>query len=195
MYDRLREILDKVCCEQATVDPDVLEEVILLAVEIAREGREGRKIGTLFTVGDSDAVMRHSRSMILDPLFGHPDDAKRVTDHDLRETIKELAQIDGAFVVTDAGVVKAGARYLDAPSADIDLPLGLGSRHMAGAAISRLTRAIAVVVSESSIVRIFINGELISEIIPEVWMLRRHGLVLRDDGKTEVADDVAVVTR
>lgn len=42
--------------------------MIELAVEIAREGREGRRIGTLFTFGDADAVLRRSRPLILDPL-------------------------------------------------------------------------------------------------------------------------------
>jgi hypothetical protein len=42
---------------------------------------------------------------------------------------------------------------------------------MAAASITKETEAIAVVVSESSIVRIFERGELVSEIIPELWML------------------------
>ncbi|MBA3441980.1 MAG: hypothetical protein H0T92_19135 [Pyrinomonadaceae bacterium] len=47
------------------------EPTIELAVEIAREGREGRLIGTLLTFGDADAVIARSRSLILDPLMGH----------------------------------------------------------------------------------------------------------------------------
>ena len=48
-----------------------LEEVVNLAVELAREGREGRKIGTLFVIGDVEVVTEQSRPLILDPLFGH----------------------------------------------------------------------------------------------------------------------------
>ncbi|MGD8258822.1 MAG: hypothetical protein PVG44_17930 [Desulfobacterales bacterium] len=33
---------------------NTLESVIVLAVEIAREGREGNKVGTMFIVSDSD---------------------------------------------------------------------------------------------------------------------------------------------
>jgi hypothetical protein len=47
---------------------------------------------------------------------------------------------------------------------------------MAGASISKHTRAIAIVVSDSSVVRVFEGGELISKIIPELWMIRRHEL-------------------
>jgi len=50
----------------------------------------------------------------------------------------------------------------------------LGSRHMAAASITRETEAVAVVVSESGVVRIFDNGEMISEIIPEPWLIKRY---------------------
>jgi len=157
------------------VDPRVLEETVALAVEIAREGREGRKIGTLFVVGDEEEVLRRSRPMILDPLAGHPDERKRVDDPRVRETFKELAQLDGAFVVSGAGVVVSAARYLDAVYDGLDLPLGLGSRHVAAASVSRQTCAVAVVVSESSMVRLFDDGELVAEITPELYIFDRHG--------------------
>jgi DNA integrity scanning protein DisA with diadenylate cyclase activity len=157
------------------VAPDVLETVLTLAVQIAREGREGQKVGTIFTVGNAEAVLAHSRPLILDPLRGHADDDKHVGATDTRETIKELALLDGGFVVTNEGVVQSAARYFDASSEGIELPLGLGSRHMAAAAITKHTQAVGVVVSESSVVRLFESGKIVSEIIPELWMLHRHG--------------------
>jgi DNA integrity scanning protein DisA with diadenylate cyclase activity len=167
--------LDEVCSERRGVNTRTLRKVVQIAVEVAREGREGRKIGTLFVVGDSEEVIRRSRPLILDPLAGHPDEQKRLDDQDTRETIKELAQLDGAFVVSDDGVVVSAARYLDAVSDSLDVPLGLGSRHMAAASISKQTGAVAVAVSESSVVRMFDDGELVSEIIPEIWMLGGYG--------------------
>ena len=150
-----------------------------LAVEIAREGREGRKIGTLFVVGDSEAVLKRSKPLILDPLQGHPEESKRIGDPDVRETLKELAQLDGAFVVSNEGVVLSAARYLDTVSEDLSVPLGLGSRHMAAASVSKRTGSVAVVVSESSMVRMFDDGELVSKIVPELWMLRRYSSQLK----------------
>jgi DNA integrity scanning protein DisA with diadenylate cyclase activity/protein-disulfide isomerase len=167
--------LDEVCSERRGVNTRTLRRVVQLAVEIAREGREGRKIGTLFVVGDSEEVVRRSRPLILDPLAGHPEERKRVDDPDVRETLKELAQLDGAFIVSDEGVVLSAARYLDAVSDSLDVPLGLGSRHMAAASVSKQTGAVAVAVSESSVVRMFDDGELVSEIIPEIWMLSGYG--------------------
>lgn len=170
------ELLMRICAEKPEIDSNVLEMVVVLAIEIAREGREGRKIGTLFTVGDTAAVLAHSKPLILDPLFGHADEKKRITSHDLRETLKELAQMDGAFVISNTGVAVSACRYLDASAEGISLPLGLGSRHVAAASISLHTSAVAIVVSESSIVRVFNHGEIVCEIIPEVWLMRRYSL-------------------
>jgi diadenylate cyclase len=188
-------IFEEICSEKREVNPDVLKQTVSLAVEIAREGREGRKIGTLFVVGDSGEVTGRSKPLILDPLQGHPDEDKRIESPDMRETIKELAQLDGAFVVSNSGVVLSAARYIDASSEDLDLPLGLGSRHVAGASISRQTSAVSVVVSESSLVRMFDDGELVSEIVPELWMI--DGYTSRMDGRTFTRrdEDIAVIGR
>ena len=186
------QVYEEICTEKREVDRRVLEETVSLAVEIAREGR---KIGTLFVVGDSREVIKRSKPLILDPLHGHPDESKQIENPDMRETIKELAQLDGAFLVSNAGVVLSAARYIDAASEDLDLPLGLGSRHVAGASISRDTRAVAVVVSESSMVRMFDDGELVSEIVPELWMI--DGYTSRMEGRifTRRDEDVTVIGR
>lgn len=175
----------EICSEKRGINPNTLKEVIILAVEIAREGREGRRIGTMFVVSDSENVMQHSRSLILDPLQGHPNHLKRLTDTDMRETVKELAQLDGAFVVSDNGTVVSACRYLDSFSEGINLPLGLGSRHMAAASITKLTNSVAVVVSESSVVRVIDDGEIVSEIIPELWMFKRYTALSRQGKKVE----------
>ena len=171
----------------------ILEPIIELAVEIAREGREGRRVGTIFTVGDAEAVLRHSRSLILDPLAGHPEAARRITDANLRGTIKELAQLDGAFVISGEGVVVSACRYLDATASDTELPLGLGSRHFAAASISKVTEAIAVVVSESALVRVFDDGKLIAEVLPELWLLSRYSVQLRTPFSEDRFRDLAVL--
>src|ERR671917_1426464 len=161
------EMFEDICPRRGEVDSRVLEQTVALAVEIAREGREGRKIGTLFVVGDSEEVLKHSKPLILDPLYGHPDESKRISDPDVRETLKELAQLDGAFVVSDEGVVLSAARYIDAVSNHLEVPLGLGSRHVAASSVSSRTDAVSVAVSESSTGRMFDDGEL----VPELWLL------------------------
>src|SRR5215467_1520037 len=186
-------MFESILCQAADYDPEVLESLIGLAVEIAREGREGRRIGTLFTLGDEEAVLMRSRALILNPLEGHPETARHIADPNLRGTLKELAQLDGAFVVSSTGLVLAACRYLDAAASPIELPLGLGSRHIAAAHISSITGAVGIVVSESSVVRLFCHGGLIGEIIPELWMLKRYDR----SGKAMVKEtqgDLAVIT-
>lgn len=186
---------EKICAKKTDINRRVLEQVITLAVELAREGREGRKVGTLFTVSDAEEVLKRSKCLILDPLLGHPPEVKRIDDPDMRETIKELAQLDGAFVVANDGVVVSACRYLNASSDGIRLPLGLGARHMAAASISRETRAVAVVVSESSMVRVFDHGELVSEIIPELWMLSRYSLHLTKPYSEHTQEHLMVISK
>lgn len=188
-------IFDKVCARVSWCRPAVLNALLDLAIEIAREGREGRRIGTLFTIGQADAVLAHSRPLILDPLAGHPPEATSIFDPNLRGTIKELAQLDGAFVLADDGAVRAACRYLDASVEQVELPLGLGSRHLAAASISKAVGALAIVVSESAIVRVFHDGTLIAEIIPELWLFRRQfQSQLRGTVSEQHVDDVAIFT-
>jgi diadenylate cyclase len=154
-----------------------LEAVIQLAVELAREGREGRKIGTLFVIGDVESVLGRSRPLLLDPLQGHPPDLLHVDRPEFRETVKELAQLDGAFLIADDGTFVSAGRYIDV---DVASPAnflpGLGTRHAAAASVSRETRATAVAVSQSSVVRVFSGGEIRAEIIPELFLMSREGL-------------------
>jgi DNA integrity scanning protein DisA with diadenylate cyclase activity len=189
------QLLERVCTPNRGVNCETLEEVILLAVEIAREGREGRKIGTMFVVGDAEATLERSRPLILDPLWHHPDSQKYIGDPNVRETLKELAQLDGAFIVSDDGIVLSAARYINVQANDIHIPLGLGSRHFAAASITLETQAVAVVASESSIVRVFDNGEIVSEIIPEFWLLRRHGLHVSSPYHMRSTEDLAVASK
>ncbi len=162
-----------------------LRPLIELAVEIAREGAEGRRIGTLFAVGDSDAVIRLSRPMILDPISGHPIELRTLSNPDFRGTIKELAQLDGGFVVCATGEFQAACRYFEAPANDVAVPMGLGTRHLAAAAMSRVTNSVGVVVSESAVVRLFERGSLVAELIPELWLIDRYSVHLQKLGLKE----------
>ena len=186
--------LYRICGQKRHCNDEVLGNAIQLAVEIAREGREGRKIGTLFVISDTKEVMKRSRPLILDPLYGHPDEKKKISDPDMRETVKELAQLDGAFVVSGDGVVISAARYINASSRRIELPLGLGSRHVAAASISRDTQAVAVVVSESSVVRIFDKGKLVTEIIPEIWLFGKEYSKIHGPREEKKVGDLRIVS-
>jgi DNA integrity scanning protein DisA with diadenylate cyclase activity len=145
-----------------------LKTVVDLAVDIGREGREGKPVGTLLVVGDHRKVLTYCRPMGFDPLRGYSRSERTLADAKVREGIKEIAQLDGAFIVSSDGTVVAGAQQIAAPrSADLSLPKGFGARHWAAADISRATTAIAICVSESTgTVRLFQNGEVKLRIEP-----------------------------
>ncbi len=82
-------MFENILCQVTDYHPDVLEPLIELAVETAREGREGQRVGTLFTLGDAEAVLTKSRQLILNPLAGHPKSSLHISNPDLRGTIKE----------------------------------------------------------------------------------------------------------
>jgi len=146
---------------------DTLKLVVDLAVDIGREGREGKPVGTLFVVGDSKTVMATSSPSGFDPVKGYNRKDRNLRDRRVREGIKEIAQLDGAFIVSADGTVDGACRIVDASAANITLSKGLGSRHMAAAAITKKTNSIAVAVSESSgTVRVFHNGAVALRIEP-----------------------------
>jgi diadenylate cyclase len=152
------------------VSAGVMDALIELAVSIGVEGWEGRPVGALFVVGDSSIVMEKSRQLTLNPFQGYSEDEKNIMNPDVRHALHAFAVLDGAFIVREDGVVVAAGRYLNFDEEqDLDVPLGLGARHMAAAGISRDTEAIAIVVSQTSgSVRVFRRGKAALELAPRV---------------------------
>lgn len=152
---------------ETSVPLETLKAVVDVAVEIGREGREGKAVGTLLVVGDVRNVMARARTLGFDPFKGYKRKERNVRDPRVREAIKEIAQMDGAFVVARDGTVEAACQILDAPTDGLALPKGLGTRHWTAAAITKVTNALAVVVSQSTgTVRLFQGGEIILRIAP-----------------------------
>jgi DNA integrity scanning protein DisA with diadenylate cyclase activity len=67
-------------------------------------------------------------------------------------------------VIADDGTVVSACRYLDVPAHGIELPLGLGSRHLAAASISKALEVVTIAVSTSGVVRVFCDGEIVATI-------------------------------
>ena len=152
---------------ETKVPLETLKIVVDLAVEIGREGREGKPVGTLFVVGDTRKVLQSSHATGFDPVRGYSRSERKLTDPRVREGIKEIAQLDGAFVVGPDGTVEGAARYIDASAESVSVAKGLGARHWAAAAITRRTKSVAVAVSETNgTVRIFQNGDVVLRIEP-----------------------------
>jgi len=145
-------------------DRNILIQVLKLAMEIAREGREGKPVGTAFILGDSDAVLERSRQLILNPFAGHLPEERLISNSDMRENVKELSLLDGAFVIRENGTVEAAGRYISIDTSNVKLSKGFGTRHVSVAAITQETKAIGIVVSESGgVIRIMSKGRIIFE--------------------------------
>ncbi|MFP4114244.1 MAG: diadenylate cyclase [Spirochaetota bacterium] len=128
----------------------VMLRVVELAVELAAEGREGKPAGALFVVGDSESVREHCHQMLMNPFKGYDERHRNILDPGLTETVKELSRIDGAFIVTDDGVIESAGTYLRVDVDIPNLPSGLGARHTAAASITAVSEAVAVAISEST---------------------------------------------
>ena len=143
--------------------------VVDIALDIGALGREGKPVGTTFIVGNVDQIMSASHQAIFNPFKGYPEAVREITSSEVVESIKELAQLDGAFVISGQGVVEAAGRHLDAVSPVAKQLKGFGSRHRAAASITLYCEAIAVVVSESTgRVTIFDEGKIVAVLDPVI---------------------------
>ena len=142
------------------ISSEIIEAVINLAKEIGEEGREGRKVGTAFVIGEQQEINPHLKQMIINPFYNLSEKPK-ITDPDLKETIKNFAQLDGAFVVNPEGEIISAGTYINIDATDLDFPDGFGTKHRACAALTKNTNSIAVVVSESGgKVRVLKQGKI-----------------------------------
>jgi DNA integrity scanning protein DisA with diadenylate cyclase activity/mannitol/fructose-specific phosphotransferase system IIA component (Ntr-type) len=146
------------------IRPAVLEAVIKIAFDIAGTGREGKKIGTIFVLGDHESVLKYSQQLIVNPFRRVPGDRQvwSILDLAVEEMVKELAQLDGAFVISGEGTIISAATYLGTGRRKAEIKKGLGARHQAAANISAVTGAIAVTVSETNgTVTLFQDGKAV----------------------------------
>lgn len=146
------------------VKEEVFEAVLNLGLEISREGREGHSIGTAFVIGDTENVLKESRQLVINPFRG---EELLITNHEIKEMVKEFTLLDGAFLVRGDGRIHAAGSQITTDTSKVTLPQGLGTRHRSVAAITLATKAVGIVVSQSGgRVSIFRNGQVLQEISP-----------------------------
>lgn len=150
-------------------DP-VMNAAVEIATELGMAGREGEPLGTIFVIGDVEKVMNQSHQLGLNPFKGYDD--INITDRKNWELIKRYAFLDGAFILDRGGNVIAAGRFLDS-DAEIEIPSGLGTRHISSASMSAATHAKCVTVSGTDgVIRIFSNGEILGKVDPRSKMLK-----------------------
>jgi len=171
---------------ETQVPLETLRTVVDLAIEIGREGREGKPVGSLFVVGQHRKVLKLSHEQVHDPFRGYAARERQIRDSRVRESVKEIAQLDGAFIISADGVVQSAGRHLDATASGITLSKGLGARHWAAAAITKATKAISIAVSESTgTVRIFQDGKVVLRIEPMRRAMKWQNFEADSSGSSE----------
>ena len=152
---------------ESRVPLQTIKTVVDLAEQIGREGREGKPVGTLFVVGDTRRVLELSNDSGVDPFRGYNRKHRNLLDAKVQEDAKEIAQLDGAFIISSDGVIERSRQMLEVSHEDLTMTKGLGARHWAAAAVTRKTKAISVVVSQSTgTVRLYQDGHLVMRIEP-----------------------------
>jgi diadenylate cyclase len=145
----------------------VLEASLEVACEIARAARRGKRLGAIFALGDSASVLEGSRQLVPNPFQSVAQQERSLLSPSIRDLLVELAKLDGAFVVRKDGVIQTAGAFLAASPADVEVPQGLGTRHLAAAAVTARTRTTAVVVSATDgHVRVFKTGKLVLHVDP-----------------------------
>jgi DNA integrity scanning protein DisA with diadenylate cyclase activity len=143
----------------------VFEKVLTLCLELAHEGREGKPVGALFVIGDHRQVQKYCQEGRINPFRGYNEKSRNILDDGIRETVKELAKLDGAFVLKGNGVIVSAGTMLRPTAAVEPLPPGLGARHAAAANLTAGTKSVAISLSESTgTVRVWRRGVMITEI-------------------------------
>jgi diadenylate cyclase len=147
------------------VNEEVFDAVFHICTEISIEGREGKSVGTTFLIGDAENVMAKSRQISINAFEGQKPESRMITNHDIKENIKEFAQLDGAFVIDGNGYIRAQSRYITVDTSNVTLPKGMGTRHNSVAAMTQVTSAVGIVVSQSGGgLTIFKNGMILKKI-------------------------------
>ena len=132
-------------------------------------------------------VLSMSSPLNFNPFKGYSKEERDLNDRKVREAVKEFAQLDGAILIDSDGVAIAACVSLNAEKKGTAMSKGFGTRHLAAAAISRKTNAIAVCVSQTSgTVRVYHGGEEVMHIEPlnrpHVWQPLRLEALETEEG-------------
>ncbi|MCB9894178.1 MAG: DNA integrity scanning protein DisA nucleotide-binding domain protein [Planctomycetes bacterium] len=151
-----------------SVQPEVFERALQLMLEMSEEGREGKPIGTVMVLGDEEIVRDMTQQLTINPFRGYDESERNILDPALEETVKEFSVLDGAFVIGRNGVLHSAGTYLSPPAEiRVDLMSGLGTRHRVAAAMTKATRALAIVLSQSTgRVTVFRGGKSVMTVTP-----------------------------
>jgi DNA integrity scanning protein DisA with diadenylate cyclase activity len=97
---------------------------------------------------------------VINPYHNQDDDIRSILNKENWESVKEFAQLDGAFVLDPQGRILNAGRYI-LVDPQVQTTGGLGGRHLAAASITYTTNCISFALSSSGTIRIFRNGKVV----------------------------------
>ena len=151
------------------IRPKALDFAVAIACKIGRAARRGKRIGAMLMLGDSLNVLEGSKQLIPNPFQGHDKSNRTLMNPDIHDAIVELSKLDGAFVIRGDGFIQSAGVFLAVFKVDVELPVGLGARHAAAAAVTARTAATGVVVSATDgNVRVFSGGRMVLRMDPDI---------------------------
>ncbi len=140
----------------------LIERIIEIGEEIREEGREGKKVGTWFLIGDYEKLKDYCEQLILNPFKGYLKEERNILKNELKETIKEFAQLDGCFVIDKDGTIVSAGTYINIDTSETKKYQGWGTKHLTASAITKKEDCVAIVISESGgKIKVFKNGKII----------------------------------
>lgn len=143
--------------QEIGIELEVLTKAMELARNIASRGREGHSVGAIFAIGPLPILRKHSTAMVLNPFKGHNSEKRSILLKDNHETFAEFAWLDGAVFFNKEGIASDAGRYIQVPSG-VSTKSGEGGRHLASRAISQLGECLAICVSSSGSITVYVNG-------------------------------------
>ena len=138
----------------------LIENILKLSMRIARMGIEGRPVGALLVIGDSHNVRRYIIQKDVNPVDALPSNRRSVLNTENLDLLRQYVTMDGATIINEKGDVLFCGTYIKI----LDVPNNIeemGGRHLAAKSISKLTNAIAFVISSESKIKIYRDGKTV----------------------------------
>jgi len=157
VIQRFREIIGHIGYE-------LTYNILRILTEVAIEGIEGFRVGTLIIVGNPEEVLKNTIQIIPDPFVSIPKEKRNIKKEENWRGIKEFFKLDGAILVDPDGYIISGGLYVK-----VDKPIStkqirvLGGRRLAAMMITKYTGSIAFGLSTSGQIFVCKNGEIVFE--------------------------------
>jgi len=150
---------------QSGLPVNVVERCLDILIGLSLKGYEGRAIGAIYLIGDVEGVRMNTTQMIINPFKGWS--GISIMDPAQLPTFEAYTQLDGAILFDRRGFARSAGLMIhlkgwqNAEPSGGDLPQstkGRGTRWRAAKYITSVTGTIAITLSHSGDIAVFLKG-------------------------------------